>query len=247
MAACHAYPRGQCRGPARACDTLPTDVDRRGQVGGVPGSDCMGDAALNFLFLLISLSLAIIGAIVGAWLQHRSWMNQHWEKVREERTKAALLAVEDAAKLIDRRLYRQRRFLWAARRGPSPELTAARQDYQEVIFEWMDNLGRLKAELWLSFDRWTAVRFEGDVHDEFASVGRRIERAVRGGRPTPLGQEERQLDALGRSSYEFIHELLRRVATEDIRGLSGRDQVSFENWNNLSTGFLLRRLFGLPA
>lgn len=207
----------------------------------------MGDAALNFLFLLISLSLAIIGAAVGAWLQHRSWMNQHWETLREEKTRFAQIAVENVAKLVDRRLYRQRRLLWAARKGPSRELDSALKDYQDVVFEWMDNLGRLKAELWMSFERWVAVRFEEEIHDEFASIGRAIEGVVRSGKPASLGGEERRLDELGLFSNQLIHSLLVRISNGQIRGLDDRDRVSLDNWNNLTTGFLLRRLFGLPT
>ena len=207
----------------------------------------MGEVALNLLLLLLSLGLAILGAFIGAWLQYRSWIHQNWQKLREEKTRVARATVEDAAKLVDRRLYRQRRLLWALQRSDTLETASALAEYQNAVAEWMDNLGRLKAELWLSFDRWTAIRFEEEIHDTFARVGRELETSIRHGRPSVFVKEEKELNRLGRSAYEFIHVLLERISSEDLSGLVGRDELSYRNWENLSTGFLARRLFGLPA
>lgn len=207
----------------------------------------MGEVALNLTLLLFSLGLTIAGALVGAWLQHRSWINQNWQRTREEKTRTALATVEDAAKLIDRRLFRQRRFLWSLQKNNPQEVATARQAYQEAVTEWMDNLGRLKAELWMSFDRWTAVRFEEDIHDSFARVGRDLEKVLRQGNPALLATNERELDRLGRSGYEFVHMLLERIAAENINGLAGHNDLSYRNWENLSVGFLVRRLFGIAA
>jgi hypothetical protein len=205
----------------------------------------MGEVVINFVFLVLSLSLAVLGTAIGAWLQHRSWKHQQWEKLRSDRTHAALATVERAATLVDKRLYRQRRFLWAIRRGDSGELEIERQEYRIAVFEWMDNLGRTKAELWASFDRWTAISFEKELHDRFAQNGGRLERALRSGKATRLAEEERDLDRLGRSSYEFMQDLLERIQHEEINGLMGRYELSFRNWNNLTSAFLWSRLFGL--
>lgn len=95
----------------------------------------MGEVLLNFLFLVLSLALAVAGTAVGAWLQHRSWKHQHWEKIRTDRAEAALATVERASALIDKRLYRQRRLLWAIRRGDCTELEAERLEYRTAVFE----------------------------------------------------------------------------------------------------------------
>lgn len=207
----------------------------------------MGEVALDFAFLVLSLGLALLGAVVGAWLQYRSWRQQHWEGLRERKSKVALSTVEGVSQLIDRRLYRQRRFLWSLRRGVPEEILIAQKDYQEAIFEWMDNLGRLKAELWLSFGRWAAVRFEEQIHNSFAKIGQSLEAKARSGIKGSFYTEERALNVLGRTAYEFTHMLLEKVASEELNGLIGRNTISFENWNNLTTSMLLRRLFGLPA
>jgi hypothetical protein len=205
----------------------------------------MGEVVLNFLFLVLSLTLAVVGTAVGAWLQHRSWKHQQWEKLRTERAEAALVTVERASALVDKRLYRQRRLLWAIRRGDPTDLEAERQEYRAAVFEWMDNLGRTKAELWAAFDRWTAVAFERDLHDRFARNGRQLEAALRSGARARLANEERELNKLGKSSYEFMQRLLERIQREDLNGLTGRYELSYRNWENLTSAFLWTRLFGL--
>lgn len=207
----------------------------------------MSEIAISLGLLVVSVLLTILGAVLGTSYQYRNWKYQHWEHLREQRVKEAVATVDELAKLVDRRLYRQRRLLWATRLGMSPELKNALKDYREAIFEWMDNLGHLKAELWRSFDRYTAVQFEDEIHTPFASIGRRIEEKIRRKLPDLLSAEEKQLNALGRSSYEFVHMLLERIATENLNGLTGRDVVSLENWDHLSTSFLLKRLFGIPS
>lgn len=205
----------------------------------------MGDVALNFTFLVLSLGLALLGTMVGGWLQHRSWKHQQWEKLRDDRTRAALTTVERASELVDKRLYRQRRLLWAIRRGDGAAIEAERQEYRSAVFQWMDNLGRTKAELWTSFDRWTALSFEEQLHDRFARNGIRLERALRTGQGTKLSDEERELNYLGRASYEFMQRLLERIQREELNGLMGRHELSYRNWENLNSAFLLARLFGL--
>lgn len=205
----------------------------------------MSDALTNFLFLIISLLLAIIGAAVGAWLQHRSWVQQNWDKLRLERRSAALEVVQRASEFFDKRLYRQRRMLWAVRGRDPQQIEIERQEYRKAVFEWMDNLGRTKAELWASFDRWTAVRFENELHDPLAEIGRRIEAALRTANGTKLAAEERDLDRLGRRGYEFMQYLLQRIQDEDLEGLRGHHDLKINNWENLSLSFLLARLFGV--
>jgi hypothetical protein len=205
----------------------------------------MSDFGLNALFLVIGTLLAALTAVVAARLAHQNWQNQNWEQRREERRAAALSTVSTISHLIDRRLQRQRRFLWAVRRGAPQDREEAKVEYAAAVTEWMDNLGRSKAALWADFDRYTMVRFEDEVHDEFARIGRALERAYRTGRPVSLSNEESALNALGRSAYEYISDLLRRVNAEDIRGLRDRWALTYENWDNLSTSYLLSRLFDL--
>jgi hypothetical protein len=205
----------------------------------------MSDFGLNALFLVIGTLLAALTAIIAARLAHQNWQNQNWEQKREERRTAALSTVSTISHLIDRRLQRQRRFLWALRRKNPDDRDSARLEYALAVTEWMDNLGRSKAALWADFDRYTMVSFEEDVHDEFARIGRSLEAAYRTGIPKPLIDEERDLNKLGRLTYEYTSDLLKKISAEDIRGLRDRWALTYENWDNLSSSYLLSRLFDL--
>lgn len=207
----------------------------------------MSDITVNLLFLVLSLGLAALGAAVGGWLQHRNWQHQHWQQIRNERTKAALPVVERAAALVDKRLYAQRRFLWSLRSGDDAEIAAALADYRIAIKEWMENLGRTKAELWNAFDKYTAVSFEQIIHDRFASNGRSLESRYKDRKFGGLASEEKELNKLGKRAYEFSQSLLDRIGKEDINGLEGRNKLSFDNWENLSTSYLFNRLLGLGS
>jgi hypothetical protein len=207
----------------------------------------MGEVALNLVLILLTLVLAIVGAIVGAWLQRRQWAQQNWEGVREKRTSFAMGTVEEIARLSDHRRYRELRLLWALRRCAADEIASAQKEYLVALFNWMDNFGRIKAELWHSFDRSVVNRFESDIHDKFASIGRRIEAKLRGIERGSLAREELELNELGMTTYAFVDQLLQRITREDLQGLTGRHVVSFENWDNLSVSFLIKRLFGIAT
>jgi hypothetical protein len=207
----------------------------------------MGDFILNFLFLILSLILAAVGAAVGAWLQHRSWIHQQWEKLRANRTQAALETVKYASELIDRRLSRQRQFLWALQQGDLSTLHDAQREYRVAVCKWMENLGRIKTELWAAFGELTVISFESDIHDSFAQNGRSLEREFRNKGSVNLYEHDRFLDRFGRLSYEHMRDLLNRIQREEINGLTGRYKLSYQNWNNLSSAFLWKRLFGLSS
>lgn len=196
------------------------------------------------IFLFLSVLLAFLTAVEVARLQHRSWKHQQWETRRSDRTQAALATVERAFALIDKRLDRQRRFLLAIRRGHHEELEVARQEYRAAIVDWNDNFGRIQAELWVAFDRETALRFEGELNDRFVQNGGLLEAALRSGSKANLPDQE-ELNVLGVKSREFMRQLLRRIQTGDLSGLTGRYELSYENWDNLTIGFLRARLFGL--
>lgn len=207
----------------------------------------MSDITLNLLFLALSLLLAAMGAAVGGWLQHRSWRHQHWQQVRNERTRAALPVVERASVLVDKRLFAQRRFLWALRSGDQEDIDSALSEYRQAVKDWMENLGRTKAELWNAFDKYTAISFEEILHDKFAANGRKLESRYRSGGNGGLRDEEYELHKLGKRSYEFSQDLLDRIGREEINGLSGHNRLSFQNWENLSSTYLISRLLGLEA
>ena len=91
------------------------------------------------------------------------------------------------------------------------------------------------------------VEFEESLHERFSVSGRALERVYSGGLPKnpTLLNNEKSLRVLGYDNYEFVYGRLRDVRRENIGDLQQFNHVSQENWNRLTTSFLLRRLFGL--
>ena len=94
----------------------------------------MSALPISLGLLAVSVLLTMLGALLGASYQYRNWKYQHWERFRQQRVKEAAATVAELAKLMDRRLYRQRRLLWTTRLGTSRELEDALKDYREAIF-----------------------------------------------------------------------------------------------------------------
>ena len=205
----------------------------------------MADVFLNLVFVIFSIMLAMIGAIIGAWLQHRYWIRQNQENSRTERKNAAFAVAHRAAELIDRRIHRQRRILWAVLGRNSNEIENERLAYKAAVDEWMGSLGRIKAELWTSFGRNESFYIEEGIHDSLMKNGRKIEIAIRNNNISGLSGAENELNVTNYRSFLFIQELLSRAQNENIRGLENRNSLLYSNWDNLSYSYLISRLFGL--
>jgi hypothetical protein len=205
----------------------------------------MADIFLNLIFVVFSIILAIFGAIVGAWLQHRYWIRQNQENSRTERKNAAFAVAHRTAELIDKRIHRQRRILWAVLGRNPAEIENERLAYKAAVDEWMASLGRIKAELWTSFGKTESFSFEEDIHDLLAANGRKIELSIRNNSITAISGAENELNIISYRSFLYIQNLLSRAQNENIRGLENRNALLYSNWENLSYHYLFSRLFGL--
>ena len=196
--------------------------------------------------------LGTIGAIflawLAAWLQQRNWEHQNFEKWRDEQKKLGSDVALEIAAALDKRLYRQRRFLWALQSGREEAIEAARRDYVESVFLWNDNFGRFKAILWASFGDDAVDIFEGEINKTFVDVGSMLQAVHAGQRSSPrqdLAKGERTLNVLNYRSSRFVYHRLADVKHERVGGLPKFSEVYQKNWRFLSTTFLVRRLFGL--
>lgn len=87
--------------------------------------------------------------VAGGWwasrLQQRSWVEQNDEHLKEGERERANTTRQGIMSLLDRRLYRMQRLLWAAsvsaeRSLDEEELDRRRAQYIEVLFSWNDYL-----------------------------------------------------------------------------------------------------------
>lgn len=205
----------------------------------------LSDITINFLFATFAIALAILGAIIGAWLQHRYWVRQNQFIKREERVRAAFSVAHRTIEAVDRRITRQRRFLWAIKSGVAEEIERDRISYRAAVDEWMENLGKLKAELWTSFGREEAFFLGEDIHSRLAENGREIEKALRKNNARSFHSIEHELSKISYRSFMFTQDLLDRTHKEKIRGLDNKHLLNYSNWSNLTHSYLIARLFGV--
>jgi peptidoglycan hydrolase-like protein with peptidoglycan-binding domain len=180
----------------------------------------------QLLLLVVGFVLtSVLGALLGYFLQNRTWAHQHDVQRRDEERQQSLKAFEEISLLLDRRLYRMRRLYWAARRtaqgaDDKTRLTSARDDYREVLAEWNDKLNRTLALAETYFGSHTRTQLE-EVYDEFVVTGRGLEEIVK---MAQAAEAERidlprfgyRLSRLSHRVYELNVRMLRLLADERI-------------------------------
>jgi hypothetical protein len=163
------------------------------------------------------LLTGVVGSALAYVFQRRAWEQQHRAERREEERQRAVQTFEEVASLLDKRLYRMRRLNWATLRhlesGRGLErIAAARDDYDDVLLTWNDNLNRILALVDTSFGHGVRRQMEVAVFEEFAAVGRALEDFVRRVSGDREGVEvpplKRRLNRLSHQVYRLDSQML---------------------------------------
>jgi hypothetical protein len=129
----------------------------------------------------------VLTTVAGGWwastLQQRSWQKQNDARLHEAELASAARVCRELVPLLDRRLYRMQRLLWATTAETSDPRFQARvetrlEEYVEVLREWNDALNTNLALVGTYFGVTARERLDG-LYEQFAGVGREIEDAVR--------------------------------------------------------------------
>lgn len=138
----------------------------------------------NIVGILLGFALT---TVAGGWwaseLQRRSWVKQNDEHLKEGERERAGATCQGVMSLLDRRLYRMQRLLWAAsvsadRPLDDEELERRRSEYVEILFSWNDNLNT-NLSLVGSYFGDDARAYLDHLYEEFKRVGREVEASVR--------------------------------------------------------------------
>ena len=128
--------------------------------------------------------------VAGGWwaarLQERSWARQNDVRLREAESERAGTACQDLMLLLDRRLYRMQRLMWAATVDSASgvgddEIERRRQEYVEVLFAWNDRLNTNLSVIGSYFGDDARISLDG-LYEDFARVGKEVEAVVRAAR-----------------------------------------------------------------
>lgn len=156
----------------------------------------------------------VIGGLWATYLQQRSWTAQNEARLQEAEAARAGATCQTIMSLLDRRMYRMQRLLWAARSatsGDDVDLERRRRDYTKVLFDWNDRLNTNLSLVGTDFGEDARALLE-ELYEDFARVGGEIEavlRSVRAG-GSPEGHPHLDEQFLGRGAeslndrvYEF--------------------------------------------
>jgi peptidoglycan hydrolase-like protein with peptidoglycan-binding domain len=173
------------------------------------------------------LLTGVVGSALGYFFQRTAWANQHEVERRDEERRQAAKIFDEVSSLLDRRLYRMRRVYWEARRccqgTGTGRLSAAVDDYRDVLMVWNDNLNRLLALTDTYFGGGVRRQLETEVFEQYASIGRALDEFLR---QVSASSEAVEIPPLGRRlnmlSYQVYHLNLRMLKLQQKERL-GQD------------------------
>ncbi|MEV0821935.1 peptidoglycan-binding domain-containing protein [Nonomuraea rubra] len=197
----------------------------------------------------------VLGGALGYLFQRRAWAHQHKTQQREREREQASRVFEEISSLLDKRLYRMRLVLWAAKRrvsGSSNEpLSEARERYREVLLLWNDNLNRNLALTQAYFGAGARRRLE-ELYETYTAIGHALDQLMRdlggafarGKAETPAGSQlideispiERRLDELSHQVYHLNLHMLRLLQSGTLGQEAPADPVFSPKWRLLQFG-----------
>jgi hypothetical protein len=164
--------------------------------------------------LVIGFVLTIVlGGWLGAWLQRRTWDHQNEVQLRQDELRRADDVCHSVSILLDKRLYRMRRFYFALTLDPelperSERILACLKEYDAVLYEWNDSLNLNLALMGAYFGEGARDWLDFELYEQFKQVGAELEdyyvRNARGSEVEHnLAQIKADLDSLGSQVYQL--------------------------------------------
>jgi hypothetical protein len=181
-------------------------------------------ATLSEQLVTIVLGFAlttVVGGVLGAWFQRRTWDHQNERTLAELDRGHATQVCRELSQLMDKRLYRMRQLDWALSAKPLDEsrVQAKLMDYRTVLYEWNDSLNRNLAAAEIQFGGDVREQLERNIYEAFRAAGATLEASYKrlhaDDRPDadePVGGSlERDLDQLREDIYDLGVAMLRRI------------------------------------
>lgn len=202
----------------------------------------------EFLLLVAGFVLtSVLGGLLGSYLQNRAWRNQHAVELREADRAAATTTCIELSRLLDTRLYRMRKLYWSLQQSgdgtiDDEDIRAQRFSYQEVLYQWNDALNRNLAMTETYFGSELREFLENTLYEQFAGIGRQLDRAVRQqlrgeGRDHVKKLSDSNFQSLSHHIYRFNLEMLNLLQAGAVgRGRTDESTEAFASQGTLRRG-----------
>ena len=202
-------------------------------------------------FLIGSLIVPIILGIVAYLLQNRSWWRQNKENTINRTVDAAVSVNVDLSRLIDQRLFFQRRLVWALidkanNRCDKERMENSHKNYDQSVVDWNKEFTKCKTMIDVYFGDRYMLRFEEEIHGEFVRVGQRIEHYMNSSKNLSILTDcNDRLNRHGRTCFIFSKALTGMIKDRDVGSLPIEDKMYLSKPENMSYFYLIKRLCGI--
>lgn len=203
--------------------------------------------------LTVTLVGFVLTGIVGTWITYY-WQTQNWKRqqkyIREkEQSEKQMAITQELSRLLDKRRYRMLRAYHSLKRNNVKKLADEWRKYDEILFEWNDNLNGHVTELRHFFGRDKQDYFESYLIGEYYRAGRALEEAKvaidskrTGDAKTHLDGVEGILRQLSHNTNLFLKELWEENEIHR-KYIEEKPQISYNNISKLSCWYLLKNIF----
>lgn len=124
--------------------------------------------------LTYTLIAGVIGSVIGAYFQERSWREQNDLAMLEADRKQAEAIFNEVSRLMDDRYYKTVRLLSAYKRGDAEKIERYHESLAEQLEHWNANLHRINTLLEAYYGRDIQRFFDTQVRHRMALTGNRI-------------------------------------------------------------------------
>ncbi len=180
------------------------------------------DLGTGLILLGAGFTLTTIGgALVGSYLQQRSWTYQ-WTAQRAVETSALARGIfDEVSRLMDKRLFRLAQLHLWIERGEEELLAVALANYRAVLVEWNDSINRHLSMLQFFFGEEVRAEFDFGVGAHFVAAGTAVERLYRNRHQKDATTENAEavsklIKTVRSEVYEFNLTLLSRIPASSV-------------------------------
>jgi hypothetical protein len=199
-----------------------------------------------------SVLIGLVVALVGYFLQQRSWRHSKREEIRQKEFEASIEIIEGLARSFDKRIVAISEFIGRVDREDVTDDDF--QEYRKSVHEWMHEFSAFKTKIYHYFRREKMLEFENIVHDSLREVSDIVLRTHKLG-VSNLSREHRaehrharaKLDLARYNAFKFLRELNEMAANEDIGRTAFYDNVDVGSLDHISRNYLIQRLLGMKS